>query len=91
MERAVRCVAHGRVQGVGFRFFVRQEAAALGVSGWVRNCADGTVEFHVEGPEGLLKDLVAAVRKGPTFGRVDELSEDWTEPSGRYTSFEIAF
>ena len=90
-ESAVHCTAHGRVQGVGFRFFVRQEAAALGVVGWVRNFPDGSVEFHAEGPESMLKDLVATVRQGPTFGYVNELDVDWTEPAGRYTSFEIAF
>lgn len=90
-ESAVHLIARGRVQGVGFRFFVRQEAAGLGVVGWVRNCADGSVEIHAEGSRDQLNDLVDTIREGPAFGSVSDLDVDWIEPTGRYNAFSIAF
>jgi len=90
-KRAVHMIASGRVQGVGFRFFVREHAAALGLVGWVKNLADGSVEIHAEGDEALLDDLVARVERGPTFGRVDDLTVDWVEPERSYSYFSIEF
>lgn len=90
-KHAVHMVASGRVQGVGFRFFVRQQATARGLSGWVRNLPDGSVEIHAEGDRELLEDLVVRVEEGPTFGRVDNLAVDWQEPAGSYYQFTIEF
>jgi acylphosphatase len=55
----------GRVQGVGFRWFVRQAADRLRLAGWVRNCPDGTVEIAVDGPADAQQQLVTVVRRGP--------------------------
>ena len=63
----------GRVQGVGFRAFVWREAAALGVSGWVRNRLDGTVEALVGGSPEALDALRARIEQGPRWGRVDRV------------------
>jgi len=73
-----RLRAHGRVQGVGFRAFVRREADGLGLDGWVRNRVDGSVEILVAGDGAVVEELVSRARRGPTFGRVDRLdvSED---------------
>ena len=68
---ARRAVVHGMVQGVGFRFFAQRSARALGVRGWVRNRADGTVESLVEGDEAAVTEYLARLGKGPLGSRVD--------------------
>lgn len=90
-KSAVYMKASGRVQGVGFRFFVRQQATAFGLTGWVRNRADGSVEIHAEGDRELLEAFAARVERGPTFGRVDDLTVEWIEATGSYYSFDIEF
>ncbi len=90
-ENAVHIVARGRVQGVGFRFFVREQAARYGVRGWVRNKADGSVEILAEGKREILQNFVEVVREGPRFGRVSDLVVDWVEPSNDFTGFNIEF
>ncbi|MCP1335226.1 acylphosphatase [Futiania mangrovi] len=67
---AIRIHVRGRVQGVGFRAFVERRAQMLGLSGWVRNRADGSVEAVAAGPQESLDDLVAACREGPRAARV---------------------
>lgn len=70
-------VAHwqvvGRVQGVGFRWFVRQQARRWGVRGWVRNRPDGSVEINAAGPPEALEGLMAGVRRGPPGAEVTEV------------------
>lgn len=65
----------GRVQGVGFRFFVERVAGELGVKGWVRNCRDGAVEVHAECTAARMERLRAALQQGPPAGRVEQVSE----------------
>lgn len=79
---ARRIVASGRVQGVFFRDGARREAIRLGVAGWVRNCADGTVEMHVEGTPDAVAALVLWARDGPRHADVDELRVGEAEPEG---------
>jgi acylphosphatase len=79
-------IIHGRVQGVGYRAYMRMEANRLGVTGWVRNRADGTVEATIQGsPEDLSKMLDWA-RRGPPVARVT--SVEVNEASGEYEGFE---
>ena len=66
----VRWEVTGRVQGVGFRWFVRQQARRWGVRGWVRNRADGSVEIAAAGPAEALEGLLAAVHRGPPGAEV---------------------
>ena len=66
----------GRVQGVGFRWFVQREAAELGLRGWVRNTDQGHVEIVAAGEADLLAELKTAVRKGSRGSRVDAVLED---------------
>ena len=68
-----RVVVRGRVQGVGFRWFVRERARALGLAGWVRNLDDGLVEFEVEGEAAALAELMGYVGKGPKGASVVSL------------------
>jgi DNA ligase D-like protein (predicted 3'-phosphoesterase) len=70
-RRALRASIAGSVQGVGFREATRSKAARLGVTGWVRNEADGTVAVHAEGPAAAIEELLAFLRAGPPAARVD--------------------
>lgn len=77
-----RYVVRGRVQGVGFRFFVSRQAEALGVRGWVRNLPDGTVEAVAAGDESQVASFERVLATGPTFARVDGVEvADTTMPS----------
>lgn len=89
MQRLTATVT-GRVQGVGFRDFVRREAESRELTGWVRNGDDGsTVEFVAEGEEDALHAFLAAVRRGPRFAHVEDVSEEWSEASLAFTRFGI--
>lgn len=78
----------GIVQGVGFRWYVREKARRLGLHGWVRNLEDGDVEIAVEGPDEQLAFLLAAVREGPDGARVDEVV---TLPVGDLQALDAPF
>ena len=77
---AKRLVIAGRVQGVGYRDWMARTASGLGVSGWVRNRPDGTVEALVHGPTAAVEELLRACRRGPRFARVDTIEEVLAEP-----------
>jgi len=68
-------VVRGRVQGVGFRYFVQEAARTLDVAGWVRNAADGSVEVEAEGSEDDLARLRTALGEGPRGARVQAVEE----------------
>ena len=80
---------HGRVQGVGFRVFVANRAAAMGLTGWVRNGEAGTVECVAEGPRPDLEALLAALELGPAGARVERVDRTWSAASGSLGRFEI--
>ena len=71
-----RICVRGRVQGVGYRYAMRAEAERLGVSGWVRNRADGSVEALLRGEARALEALIVWARRGPPGARVDEVHEE---------------
>jgi acylphosphatase len=68
-------IVSGRVQGVGFRWFVEREAAQLGITGWVRNCDHGDVEVMATGTPDQLRSLRQELQQGPRAARVDHVSE----------------
>jgi acylphosphatase len=71
----VRLVVSGRVQGVGFRWFVREAARQHRLAGWVRNRPDGSVELEASGDDGAFRQFVEEIREGPPGARVDEIRE----------------
>ncbi|MFC7404367.1 acylphosphatase [Georgenia alba] len=75
-------VVHGRVQGVGFRYTCEEVAARLGVSGWVRNRPDGTVEIVVEGEPDAVGKLVEWADRGPRLADVARVEASDEEPEG---------
>ena len=77
----------GRVQGVGFRAHVEYHARKLGVTGWVRNVNDDTVEAIAEGTSLQLQEFVEFMRKGPRLSRVDESKVDWEDATGEFDGF----
>ena len=72
----------GRVQGVFFRAWTQQQAREIGVSGWVRNCADGSVEAHVEGDEAAVKALIQRMHEGPPAAEVEQVQVEEVEAAG---------
>ena len=78
--RAKHLVISGRVQGVGFREWMVGQAQTLGVDGWVRNRADGTVEALVYGETDAVEELLRACRRGPRMASVSRIEEDWADP-----------
>lgn len=71
----VRLLVSGRVQGVGFRWFVREAARRYRLPGWVRNRTDGAVEIEVSGDDGAYREFLDTVREGPPGARVDDVQE----------------
>ena len=84
-----RFVVRGRVQGVGFRWFVEREARTLGVAGWVRNNADGSVEILAMGTREQLVALRGRLRDGPRAARVDAVDEHEAQPVRGLDTFRI--
>jgi acylphosphatase len=86
----IRLRIEGRVQGVFFRASVERRAAELGLAGWVRNCADGSVELCAEGSQEACRALKAFCAEGPPAARVDSVRERPCSPSGG-TGFEVRY
>jgi acylphosphatase len=89
MAVRVHLVVSGRVQGVWFRGAMQDEAERLGVSGWVRNRRDGSVEAEIEGEPAAVEALVTWARHGPPGARVADLVTRWIAPLGARGGFEI--
>lgn len=85
----LRAVVRGMVQGVGFRFFVRRQAAALGLRGYARNRYDGSVEVVAEGDRRSLEQLLYALERGPSAADVEDVQAEWDTGSGAFSSFQI--
>jgi acylphosphatase len=81
----------GRVQAVGFRAFVQQNAFQIGVTGWVRNVGYDTVEAVAEGPKDKIEMFLRAMKRGPVSSQVDESREEWEQATGEFSSFRVKF
>jgi acylphosphatase len=87
--KQLHMVVRGRVQGVYFRASAQREARRLGVCGWVRNRADGSMEMVAEGEEAAVRDLHGWAQKGPSAARVDKVDTRWRSYVGEYSDFRI--
>jgi len=79
----------GRVQAVGFRAFVQQNAMQIGVNGWVRNVGYDTVEAVAEGTKEQIDSFLRTVKRGPIGSRVDNSREEWEKAMGEFESFRV--
>jgi acylphosphatase len=85
----LEAVVHGRVQGVGFRYFVIRQATRLGLTGWVANEPSGRVRCVAEGPRDGLDALLTALREGPPGAWVGRVDVTWAEASGSFRDFDV--
>jgi|SRR5579883_1159034 acylphosphatase len=85
----LRALAHGYVQGVGYRFFSRREALALGLRGYVRNRGDGTVEVVAEGERSALERYLLRLERGPSEAEVEWVDATWTQAGDSFSDFQI--
>jgi acylphosphatase len=86
-RRTVRLVVRGRVQGVYYRFSMVHEAVRVGVTGWVRNRSDGSVEAVVQGTPARVDEVIAWARRGPSAAEVAGV--DVSQAEGEFASFEV--
>ena len=86
---ALHAIARGRVQGVYYRAFVSRNANSLGLTGYVCNLPDNSVEIAAEGERKQLQKLVEQLKQGPSGARVDDLKLSWTEHTGQYRDFSV--
>ncbi|MGE5221361.1 MAG: acylphosphatase [Omnitrophica WOR_2 bacterium] len=85
----LHAVVEGRVQGVGFRAFVFERAQMLGLTGWVRNRWDESVEVMAEGNRQDLEKLLASLRRGPRSAFVSNVETQWLSAGGEFSSFRV--
>ena len=91
MTKRVHLVIEGVVQGVFYRASTRDQAARRGLTGWVCNLPDGSVECVAEGEEGALQALVAWCQQGPPGARVARVVETWSEATGQLDRFRVRY
>ena len=90
MQR-VHIIVHGSVQGVFFRHYTKKTASSLGLKGYVRNMADGTVEIAAEGPKEKLNGLIEFCRKGPEAAEVSKVDVKFGETRNEFEGFEVRY
>lgn len=88
-HKRLRAIVQGRVQGVGFRYFVSDNARHLQLKGFCRNLRNGDVEVVAEGEEGALEALLVALKQGPRTSHVENVHAIWSPQTNEFTSFMI--
>jgi acylphosphatase len=88
---AAEIIVEGRVQGVGYRDYVRRRALALGLTGYVMNLKDGRVRVHAEGAREVIEDLMRQLEKGPPLSRVEHVAVRWVLPGRRFAAFDVRY
>ncbi len=86
----IHITIEGRVQGVGFRYFTREQAEKLHLTGWVRNTFDGNVEAYAEGSQPELDSWLALLQRGPVSAFVTNIHKEWTPAQGKFKNFQVA-
>lgn len=87
--KRIHVIVRGRVQGVYYRASAQREARQYGLTGWVKNKPDGSVEMVVEGEEDQVKDFLAWAQQGPSTSRVDKVETKWRSYTGEFSEFRI--
>ena len=87
--KRIRVIVSGRVQGVGFRYFVLRVAAKLSVCGWVRNLGSGDVEVVAQGEPAVLEEILRQLRTGPPGAYVQNVAVAWTEADAELAGFDM--
>ena len=90
-KSAIRFVVSGKVQGVGFRWYVVQKGRSLALIGYAKNLQDGNVEVHAEGNKIDIQRFMEKVKKGPPLSRVDHIEMKWITASNRFKDFTIKY
>jgi acylphosphatase len=90
-QARLHAIIHGRVQGVSFRYYTAQTANRLGLTGWVANRWDGSVETVAEGPRKALGDFLTFLHRGPPSAMVTKVDESWLLPTGEFKDFGVRF
>jgi acylphosphatase len=91
VEARLHAIVHGRVQGVSFRYYTQWRANELGLTGYVRNQWDGTVEVVAEGQRPVLEELLAFLHTGPRGAFVTQVELKWPAPTGHFRRFEVRY
>lgn len=89
MFSEIYVIATGKVQGVGYRDYVDSYAKARGLTGWVKNCTDGSVEMVVQGIPDELKACTEALNQGSVLAHVDSLAVAWRTPAQLFDEFKV--
>ena len=90
-EVRLQAIVHGRVQGVNFRYYTQLQAQELGVTGYVRNKWDRTVEVVAEGERGAVEKLLEFIKVGPRGALVRRVDRQWQDPTGQFKYFEVRY
>ncbi len=88
-DLALHLLFEGKVQGVGFRYFVRQSISDMKISGWVRNLSDGRVEVLAKGSKLDLENFLELIKNGPSVARVNHFTTSWERNGGEMEGFRI--
>ena len=82
---------HGKVQGVGYRFFATRVARRMGLKGWIQNNRDGTVEALVEGEKKAIDEWLEELKEGPRYAEVTSIDQESKEFTGKLPDFDVKF
>ena len=91
LEECLHAKAFGRVQGVGFRFFVKENARKIGLKGWVKNCSDGSVELEAFGDRKSLELLLKILQEDSGFASVERIEQEFSSKKCGFEEFSIKF
>ncbi|MFC1647392.1 acylphosphatase [Patescibacteria group bacterium] len=91
MRKQAHLTILGIVQGVFYRDFTQENALELGLTGWVRNVSDGTVETCVQGTEEEIKELIQRCYEGPPSAQVEDIKVEWENLDEKFDTFEVRF
>lgn len=90
-QKRLHAIVHGIVQGVSFRYYTTKKARELGLTGWVQNLDDGSVETTAEGTRSQLETLEKWLYSGPPDAKVEAIYVDWEEATGEFSAFRTKY